>query len=96
MELAEARQMLPLAARARRSLRAAGVASRVSSAAGRVGLTAREEVLHLVGAGLTSADIALALGLEPSTVDSFVRSATARLGVSTRLAAAARLAGAES
>ncbi len=97
VELAEARQMLPLAARARRSLRAAGVASRVSSAAGRVGLTAREEeVLHLVGAGLTSADIALALGLEPSTVDSFVRSATAKLGVSTRLAAAARLAGAES
>ncbi|MGI8755884.1 MAG: LuxR C-terminal-related transcriptional regulator [Acidimicrobiales bacterium] len=96
LQLAEGRQMLPLAARARRSLRAAGVASRVSSTAGRVGLTAREEeVLHLVGAGLTSVDIAATLGLEPSTVDSFVRSATTKLGVSTRLAAAAMLGGAE-
>ena len=56
-----------------------------------MGLTGREvEVLELVEAGLRSADIAAALGVEPSTVESFVRSAMRKLGVRTRLAAAAR------
>lgn len=92
VDRAERQGLAPVAARARRSLRRAGITSRVSSSAGEAGLTSREEeVLRLVGAGLSSRDIAATFGLKTSTVDSFVRSATLKLGAPTRLAAAARL-----
>ncbi len=92
--------LVALQSRIRRSLRTIGVSrradrgdrsDRADRGEGRVGLTGREvEVLELVEAGLRSADIAAALGVEPSTVESFVRSAMRKLGVRTRLAAAAR------
>jgi len=56
-------------------------------------LSRRErETLELVGAGLTSVEIAGRLGVTRLTVDSFVRSAMARLGASTRVEAVAMLA----
>ena len=48
-------------------------------------------MLDLVGVGARSTDIAAALGVEVSTVESFVRSAMQKLGASTRVAAAAKL-----
>ena len=78
--------------RIRRSLRAIGVVRRSAAGSGTAGLTAREEqVLDLVGVGARSTDIAAALGVEVSTVESFVRSAMQKLGASTRVAAAATL-----
>jgi DNA-binding CsgD family transcriptional regulator len=51
----------------------------------RPGLTARErEVLACVGRGLSSRDIAREFGLAPSTVDTHVRSAMAKLGARSR------------
>jgi DNA-binding CsgD family transcriptional regulator/energy-coupling factor transporter ATP-binding protein EcfA2 len=83
--------------RIRRSLRSVGSrrrsAGHVRSARVIAGLTEREaEVLDLVGAGLSTPSIADALGLEASTVETFVRSAVGKLGSSTRVAAAAELA----
>lgn len=81
-----------LASRARRSLRNTG--TRRSSARGEsvLGLTSREvEVLGRVGDGLTSAVIAAELQVSTATVDSLVRSAVQRLGVTNRRAAAAQL-----
>lgn len=96
LEAAEARAdelgASSLADRIRRSLRAAGVNRRAESAAGIAGLTAREvKVIDMVGAGMRTAAIAAALGVEPSTVDSFVRSAVRKLGAPTRAAAAVEL-----
>lgn len=92
VELAERRRLGPLVARGRRSLRAAGVTSRARSAPGRGGLTAREdEVLRLVASGRSSPEIAAALGIKVSTVESFVRSATRKLDAPSRLAAVAQL-----
>lgn len=96
LEAAEARALeLGLAAmvdRIRRSLRSIGVVRRAAGTSGATGLTAREEqVLDLVGTGARSADIAAALGVEVSTVESFVRTAMQKLSVPTRVAAAARL-----
>ncbi len=79
----------PILARVRRSLRSIGVARRAASVEGIAGLTGREAaVLELVGAGRTSTSIASELGVEASTVDSFVRSAMRKLGAGTRMAAA--------
>lgn len=82
-----------LANRIRRSLRQAGVVRRVDRAAGVAGLTEREvDVLEMVGAGMSSSQIAAALGVEVSTVESFVRNGVRKLAVPTRVAAAAELA----
>lgn len=82
-----------MANRIRRSARSAGVSRRVDGAAGTAGLTEREaDVLEMVGAGMRTAQIAAALGVEPSTVESFVRSGVRKLGAPTRVAAAAELA----
>jgi DNA-binding CsgD family transcriptional regulator/tetratricopeptide (TPR) repeat protein len=86
------RGMEPLVARARRSLRLCG---RRRSAARRAGvgkLTGRElDVLRLVRTGSTNDEIAARLGLSRRTVETQVASATRKLGVNSRLQAAARV-----
>lgn len=82
--------MLPLLGRVHRSLRAAGLrrsAPRQRQPAGL--LTGREcEVLGLVGAGLTNAEIAGRLGISRHTVVSQIASASAKLGATSRAHAA--------
>ncbi|MCU1369893.1 MAG: LuxR family transcriptional regulator [Ilumatobacteraceae bacterium] len=79
----------PILVRTRRSLRSIGMARRAATVEGVAGLTGREgAVLELVAEGGTSVTIGAELGIEPSTVDSFVRSAMRKLGASTRMAAA--------
>jgi DNA-binding CsgD family transcriptional regulator len=81
----------------RRKMRRAGIKSipvgpRSATRADPLGLTRREhEILTLVGAGLTSAEIAARLFISAKTVDHHVASAAGKLGASTRAAAAARL-----
>jgi DNA-binding CsgD family transcriptional regulator len=88
------------AARLRRRMRAAGVARiprgpRPASRAGPAGLTPRQrEVLALIAAGATNAEIAEALVIAPKTVDHHVSAVLSKLGVTSRReagAAAARL-----
>ncbi len=65
----------------------------VSAAPSVHGLTARQiEILRLVGAGLTSKQIAARLHLAPITVDGAVKAAMVRLDVRSRKAAAALVA----
>jgi DNA-binding NarL/FixJ family response regulator len=53
------------------------------------GLTEREaEVLGLIARGLTNAEVAARLGSAPKTVGNQVQAAYAKLGISTRAAAA--------
>jgi DNA-binding CsgD family transcriptional regulator/tetratricopeptide (TPR) repeat protein len=89
-EQAAALGMLPLLGRIQRSLRAAGVrrsAPRRREPASL--LTGRErQVLELVGAGLTNAEIARRLGVSRHTVVSQIGSASAKLGASSRTHAA--------
>ena len=81
----EAHQLRVLATWARRSLRAAGVSRSAARGAGAGGLTAREEeILDLVAGGQTSAEIGVALGIRPSSVDSAVRAAVRKLGATNR------------
>jgi DNA-binding CsgD family transcriptional regulator/tetratricopeptide (TPR) repeat protein len=81
----------------RRKMRRAGIRSipvgpRSATRADPLGLTRREhEILTLVGAGLTSAEIAARLFISAKTVDHHVASAVGKLGAPTRAAAAARL-----
>ena len=80
----------PLLARARRSLRRAGVHRASARQDDELGLTRRErQVLDLVGEGVTTAEIAARLGVARSTVDTQVESAMVKLGARTRLQAAA-------
>ena len=69
--------------------RADGLAARLAPAPGYpAGLTAREvEVLGLVAAGLSNAEVAARLYLSPRTVEQHVRSIFNKLGVSSRIAA---------
>jgi DNA-binding CsgD family transcriptional regulator/tetratricopeptide (TPR) repeat protein len=87
--------MLPLLGRVHRSLRAAGVrrsAPRTRSAGDL--LTGRQrELLQLVGAGLTNAQIAQRVGISRHTVVSQLASAVAKLGATSRTHAAALAAG---
>jgi len=82
---------------ARRKMRRAGIRSipvgpRSATRADPLGLTRREhEILTLVGAGLTSAEIAARLFISAKTVDHHVASAVGKLGAPSRAAAAARL-----
>ncbi|HZC70627.1 MAG TPA: LuxR C-terminal-related transcriptional regulator [Jatrophihabitans sp.] len=82
--------MLPLLARVRRSLRAAGLRRSAPRSRRDVRLlTDRErDVLHLVGDGLTNAEIAGRLGVSRHTVVSQITSASAKLGASSRSHAA--------
>jgi len=83
--------MLPLLGRVHRSLRAAGV--RRSAPRTRTSgdlLTGRQrELLHLVGDGLTNAEIAQRLGISRHTVVSQLSSAVTKLGATGRTHAAA-------
>ncbi len=94
--LAESIGFATLAARARRSLRQAGV----HVTAGRPGLapdrsarmTSRErEALGLVGRGLATPDIARRMGLGRGTVDQILGAAARKLGAVSRVQAAAIL-----
>ncbi len=87
---AETNGLVPLVGRVRRTLRKTGVRRSASRAANAAALTRRErQVMRLTAAGLTSGEIALNLGLAPSTVDSVVRSAMTKLDAKTRVQAAA-------
>ena len=88
--LVEAYGQVPLLARVRRSLRLLGVSRPAVRAAGAQGLTAREEeILTLVGEGLTNGEVARRLGIGRPTVERLVASAVAKLGARSRLQAAA-------
>jgi DNA-binding NarL/FixJ family response regulator len=69
---------------------------RAASRAAPAGLTPRQlEVLHLLTAGATNAEIAESLVIAPKTVDHHVSAVLQKLGVASRreaAAAAARLA----
>ena len=79
----------PLLARVRASLRRLGLRRHETRGPVR-GLTGRErEVLECVAAGLRTPEIAARLGVGATTVESFVRRATRKLGARTRVQAAA-------
>jgi DNA-binding NarL/FixJ family response regulator len=86
----------PAAAMARRKLRAAGARGVPSGARPATrehpnGLTVREqEVLALIGEGLTDTDIAARLVISPRTVHHHVSAVLTKLGVANRQQAAAR------
>jgi DNA-binding CsgD family transcriptional regulator len=76
--------------RIHRSLRLVGERRASARARGRRGLTAREqEILALVATGLSNAEIARRLGIGRPTVERQIASASAKLGVRSRIAAAA-------
>ncbi len=88
--LIEAYGQVPLLGRVRRSLRLSGESRPAPRGSGAHGLTAREqEVLALVGDGLSNAEVARRLGLGRPTVERLVASASTKLGARSRLQAAA-------
>lgn len=88
--LVEAYGHVPLRARVRRSLRLAGASRPAPRGATSRGLTAREEeILTLVGEGLSNGEVARRLGLGRPTVERLVASAVTKLGAHSRLQAAA-------
>ena len=88
----------PAAARARRRLRELGVTQvprgpAASTRANPAGLTGRQvEILRLLAAGLTNAEIAARLVVSVRTVDHHVSAVLQKLGVATRREAAAAVA----
>ena len=88
--LIEAYGQVPLLGRVRRSLRLAGSSRPATRGAGAHGLTAREEeILALVGDGLSNSEVARRLGLGRPTVERLIATATTKLGAHSRLQAAA-------
>ncbi len=92
----EAREhgMEPLLGRIQQSLRLAGVRrSAARTATDRHGLTRRElQIVALAGTGLSNAQIGRRLGVSRSTVATQLGSASAKLGATTRVQAAAMAA----
>lgn len=88
------RQMLPMLARAHRSLRALGMRrSAPRSRQSARELTDRQlEVMQLVASGLTNGEIGRRLGISRSTVTELIGSATHSLGATSRGQAAALVA----
>jgi DNA-binding CsgD family transcriptional regulator/tetratricopeptide (TPR) repeat protein len=81
---------VPLLGRVRRSLRLVGASRPAARGIGARGLTAREEeILTLVGEGLSNGEVARRLGLGRPTVERLVASAVTKLGARSRLQAAA-------
>jgi DNA-binding CsgD family transcriptional regulator len=81
--------MRPLVNRIRRSLRQVGVSRSERRGPSKQAITPRQrEVLQLVAAGHSSAEIACRLGLSRATVESLIRSAMTNLGARTRIHAA--------
>jgi len=88
----EERQLEPLLARVRRSLRALGVRRVTRSRRMPGGLTAREhEVMSLVAGGLSNVEIGRRLGISRSTVTEMVARSVDLLGATSRGQAAALL-----
>jgi DNA-binding CsgD family transcriptional regulator len=86
---AERRECVAVLARIRRSLRLAGEHRVAARTRGRDVLTGREEeILALVGGGLSNAEIARRLGISRATVERLVSTASRKLGVRSRLQAA--------
>lgn len=84
--------LLPLAARVRRSLRRAGAPVEGPTTRRGERLSPRERaVLELVGRGMTSPEIAAHLGVARSTVETQIKAAVGKLGAKTRLQAAAAI-----
>jgi DNA-binding CsgD family transcriptional regulator/tetratricopeptide (TPR) repeat protein len=80
--------------RIRRSLRLAGVRRAAPRGRATSGLTPRErEILELVGAGLSNAEIGRRLGIGRPTVARLVSTASTKLGAGSRLQAAVLAAG---
>jgi DNA-binding CsgD family transcriptional regulator len=97
LEIARALGADPLAGRVTRRLRELGLAvphgRRATTRANPAGLTDRQtEVLRLLAAGLTNAEIAERLVVSPRTAEHHVAAVLDRLGASTRREAARRAA----
>ncbi|MEZ5183622.1 MAG: helix-turn-helix transcriptional regulator [Acidimicrobiales bacterium] len=89
---AVAQGLTPLLGRVRASLRRAGRSPAAARGPQLGGLSTREaEVLGLVGDGLTTKQIAGRLHVAPSTVDTTIKRAMAKLGARTRREAAAQI-----
>jgi len=94
LEILDGLGALPAGAMVRRTLRAMGVAGvprgpRPATRANPGGLTGRQlEVMELVSAGLTNAEIAERLFISAKTVDHHVSAILVKLGASTRREAA--------
>lgn len=87
--LVEAYGQVPLLGRVRRSLRLVGASRPAARGLGAHGLTAREEeILLLVGDGMSNSEVARRLGLGRPTVERLVSSAVTKLGARSRLQAA--------
>jgi DNA-binding CsgD family transcriptional regulator len=95
---AQSAGLTALTLRTQRTLRAAGVRRSLPRAdrSAPNSLSPRErEILMLVGQGLTTAEAASRLGVQPATVDRVIRLAMSRLGARSRIQAAELAAASE-
>lgn len=87
---AYSRRMTPILARIRESLTRIGIVRRAKRGNSHLGISSRQiEIMSLVGAGLTSSEIAARLAISRSTVDRHVSFSVSRLAAGNRRQAAA-------